>query len=159
MDFALDERIERYLNGALSPDEAIAFERGLADPVVARGFREALLIRELMKSPVGQVPEGLSLRIEEALGLTSGASAALVRQEKEAGMVRTIWESSTWWISAPLQAMPSTGSSGAGRRGFATGMAPLNTLLAPLTRLTSRDKRQTSGGLSTRLFKRLLRRS
>ena len=66
----LIERCEAYLEGALGPDGAAAFERDLVRPDVAEVFREALLLRELIRaSTADEPPEGLEERIAAQLGL------------------------------------------------------------------------------------------
>ncbi len=66
----LDERIDAYLDGLLSPSETRALERMLVRPEVAGALAEALALREILASAPGdEPPAGLADRIIAALGV------------------------------------------------------------------------------------------
>lgn len=66
----LDERIDAYLDGLLSPSETRALERMLVDPEVAAALGEALALREILATTPGDAPPaGLADRIIVALGV------------------------------------------------------------------------------------------
>ncbi|MBI5498857.1 MAG: zf-HC2 domain-containing protein [Deltaproteobacteria bacterium] len=68
----LDERIEAYLDGTLEGEEARRFERDLVQPEVTAALREALLLREILRSTLpDEAPAGLAGRIERELGVAA----------------------------------------------------------------------------------------
>jgi len=137
MDYALDERIERYLNGAMTSEETLRFERDLANPEIGRGFREALLIRELMKSSPPEVPDGLVERIQDTLGLASPAESAPASARKK-GAAGMILDSLAWMYRGPALAVtaPRAGTGGAATAGFKAGLSGFRSMLAPVGALS-----------------------
>ncbi len=104
-DMELIDRCEAYLEGVLSPEATSAFERDLARPEVAEVFREALLLRELIRaSTADQVPEGLEERIAESLGLDPETVKEKLRTARFV-RTRTALRDMSWMVRGPAMAM------------------------------------------------------
>lgn len=74
---ALDASIEDYLDGFMTPREAREFEARLTEPLVARALSEALAFRSLLSEmPPEAAPDGLTDRIEAALGVAEVAASS-----------------------------------------------------------------------------------
>jgi len=70
MTYTIEEKVEAYLDGRLSDEETLAFERDLVKKEIASVFRETLLFREMLGSlPSDDPPPGLAEHIEASLGL------------------------------------------------------------------------------------------
>jgi len=83
MTSKLEEHIEDYLNGRLSDEETVAFEKDLTKKEVANAFREVLIMRELLSSlPSDEPPAGLADRIEASLGLETVPKAGKPQSER-----------------------------------------------------------------------------
>lgn len=123
MNYPLDERIEDYLDGLMTSREARAFEEALLDPDVATALHEALALRSLLAAlPPDDAPEGLTDRIEAALGVTSAAVAARARRER-VPRLRAALAGAAWAFRGPALLANAAGADG--MRTVAYAAAPL----------------------------------
>jgi len=98
----LDERIEAYLDGALEPGEARRFERDLVRPEVAAALREALLLREILRSTLpDEAPAGLAERIERELGVAAPEERDVGRETRFPA-ARAALSGAAWAWRGPL---------------------------------------------------------
>ncbi|MBI5491095.1 MAG: hypothetical protein HY905_27435 [Deltaproteobacteria bacterium] len=98
----LDERIEAYLDGTLEGEAARRFERDLVQPEVAAALREALLLREILRSTLPEeAPEGLAERIERELGVAAPERRGAVR-ESRFPLARAALGGAAWAWRGPL---------------------------------------------------------
>jgi anti-sigma factor RsiW len=112
MNATLDDRVEAYLDGTLSPEDAAAFERELATPGNAEAFRRSLAIRTLLAAaPVPQAPDGLEERVIASLGL--GRRPGTARTAAGAAL-----QGLRWTIRGPALAW----SAGGGGHGALSGL-------------------------------------
>jgi hypothetical protein len=105
---ALDLRVDRYLAGDLSREEAVEFESALAEPELGLAFREELMIRELLQSaPPNEVPAGLNARIAQAVEqeMRAPTSLALDRESGLARRSRIAREGFSWIYRGPAMAL------------------------------------------------------
>ena len=105
------ERIDAYLDGLLSPSDARATERMLAEPDVARVLAEALALREVLNDASdAPTPPGLADRIIGALGVGDEERAAEagdgITAESSVGKVALFGAS--WMVRGPLVMLPSS---------------------------------------------------
>lgn len=126
MDQQMDQRIERYLNGALGPDETIRFEQELAEPEVFRAFQEALFIRELFKRGPAGVPEGLVQQIQDALGveqldLDDEKTVTQVR-----GVLGNILEGAGWMVRGPAMTWQAAAGDGTATAAMVDGLSTVS---------------------------------
>jgi len=137
VDRELDERVEGYLDGALSEDETCLFERDMANPDVARAVSQALMIRSVMRSPV-TVPEGLADRVAGILtGFRAFASAPEVT---DTSTWRSVLDSMGWAFSGSSMALSGASGTGSGYSAMAVGLKAVRYGLGPISLLTSRTK-------------------
>ena len=126
MSQKLEERIDAYLEGALSPEEADRFERELLDPEVAGLFAEALMLREMLASmPPDQPPEELIEQIEATLEVERAEEAA---RAPRFGRTRAALEGFSWMYRGPAMAV------GSGGRETVSGLGTIRYALGPLNR-------------------------
>lgn len=98
MDHDLEMRVEDYLDGMLTPAETRAFEARLVEPEVAALLAEALALRSLLTElPADDVPDGLTDRIEAALGVAEAAPRRFPR-------LRAMWSGASWAVRGPSHA-------------------------------------------------------
>jgi len=122
------ERCDAYLDGDLSGEEALAFERDLAArPEVAAALGSALALRELLRTmPPLSPPPGLAARIAAALPLgrqeESGRAAPLPT-------VRAALAGASWFLRGPAEAVEGTIGPA---RSAAAGLAQVRWMLGPL---------------------------
>jgi len=70
MTDTIEEQVEAYLEGCLSDEETLAFEKDLVKKEFADAFRETLMFREMLGDlPSDDPSPGLAERIEASLGL------------------------------------------------------------------------------------------
>lgn len=111
-DMDLIDRCEAYLEGVLGPDATAAFERSLVRPEVAETFREALLLRELIRaSTADEPPEGLEERIAARLGLDSEVVKEKLRTARFV-RTRTALRDMSWMVRGPGLVMAPVQASG-----------------------------------------------
>jgi len=121
----LDERVEDYLDGFMTPREVRAFESELTRPDVAQALHEALAMRSLLAElPPAEVPDGLIERIELELGIAESAPGR-VRLPR----LRAALSGAAWVFRGPAQ----IGS------GSEDSLRAANLVTAPLSRLMSND--------------------
>ena len=126
MSQKLEERIDAYLEGALSPEEAERFEQELLDPEVAGLFAEALMLREMLASaPPDQPPEELIELIEASLEVERAEEAEPVPRF---GRTRAVLSSMSWMYRGPAMAVAPGG------REAISGMGTIRYALGPLNR-------------------------
>lgn len=96
----LDRCIEDYLDGMLTPTETRAFEARLVEPEIATLMAEALALRSLLTElPADEVPDGLTDRIEAALGVAEVAS-----RFPRFPRLRAMWSGASWAVRGPSHA-------------------------------------------------------
>lgn len=96
----LDAQIEDYLDGMLTAAETRALEARLVEPEVHALLSEALALRSLLTElPADAVPEGLTERIEAALGVAEVAPARFPR-------LRAALSGAAWAVRGPSHATP-----------------------------------------------------
>ena len=125
----LEERVEDYLDGFMSPREARAFEAALLDPEVARTLHEALALRSLLASlPPEDAPEGLTARIEAALGVAVRGRPAPARDADRVRLprLRAALSGAAWAFRGPAHMAQSSGGDGLRTVGYAS--TPLSLL-------------------------------
>jgi len=126
MSQKLEERIDAYLEGALSPEEAERFEQELLDPQVAGLFAEALMLREMLAGmPPDQPPGELIELIEESLDVQRAEDAA---QVPRFGRTRAVLSAMSWMYRGPAMAVAPGG------REALSGMGTIRYALGPLNR-------------------------
>ncbi len=151
------ERIERYLDGALSRKEAIAFEKDLLEPAVAQAFREALLIRELLQNaPPHAAPEGLAERIAQDLNVEARQEERISGSERFR-TVRLIAKGASWIYEGPAMAAAGLPGTYWNMQGTPSDSSPAHYSRGPLGNWFSK-RRSGSGEKGPSLWKRLLRR-
>lgn len=127
----LERRIDDYLDGALSREEARTMERDLArDPETAKALTIALALREaLLDGP--PPPEGLEEEIMRALSVEVRAQSK--QQKKEEGRV-TSAQVLLAGVGAGLRApgLLLRGTVDAGEQPAAKGLAQARWILGPL---------------------------
>jgi len=83
---ALEERLDAYLDGLLSPSETRETERMLVRPEVAEVLAEAIAFREVLATaPPLEAPDGLDDRIIKELGLEPQVSPRRQRRVTRLG--------------------------------------------------------------------------
>ncbi len=142
MNQELDDRIEAYLDGLLSGEQAAAFERELTRPEVATAFSETLALRGLLaEAPPEQPPAGLIEQIEQALGVAPGATGAPRRPERSGEQrlprARAALRGLGWSLRGPALALANAAPTTAARDSAAAAGQGLRTVryaLGPLQR-------------------------
>jgi hypothetical protein len=131
-----EERAEAYLEGALSPDDAAAFERDLANrPEVADALGAAILLRDLLgRMPPLDPPPGLEERIVAALPIGRGPRPA-ARDAGRGDRPSTVPAfraalRGAGWLFRPTAAVMHGGSGGA--RPVAAGLGQVRWFFGPL---------------------------
>ncbi len=115
-DMEVIERCEAYLEGVLDSDVAAAFERSLVRPEVATVFREALLLRELIRaSTADDAPAGLEARIAARLGLDVETVKEKLRTARFV-RTRTALRDMSWVVRGPGLVMAPVQVSGVNLR-------------------------------------------
>jgi anti-sigma factor RsiW len=135
----LDDLADAYLDGDLSREEALAFERDLAlRPEVAEALSSALALRELLAGlPPLAPPPGLSARIARALplGREREARGAAERAPSAAGSALA---GAAWLLRVPAMAAQGATASaftaGAGLAQVRWALGPLAAQAAPALR-------------------------
>lgn len=126
MNQKLEERIDAYLEGALSPEEADRFEQELLDPEVSGLFAEALMLREMLASmPPDRPPEELIGMIEASLEVERAEEAA---RAPRFGRTRAVLSGMSWMYRGPAMAVAP-----GGREAY-SGMGTIRYALGPLNR-------------------------
>jgi anti-sigma factor RsiW len=126
MSQELEERIDAYLEGALSPEEAERFEQELLDPEVAGLFAEALMLREMLASaPPDGPPEDLIGLIEATLEVERAEEAETAPRF---GRTRAVLSGMSWMYRGPAMAVAP------GSREAISGMGTVRYALGPLNR-------------------------
>ncbi len=126
----LEERADAYLDGDLSRDDALAFERELAvRPEVAAALASALALRELLLSlPPLAPPAGLAQRITRALPL-GRASRQETAAEPALSPVRAVLGAFGWTFrataAATMGAVATAGSVSGGLNQVRWALGPL----------------------------------
>jgi hypothetical protein len=142
MNQELDERIEAYLDGLLSGEQAAAFERELTRPEVAAAFAEALALRQLLaEAPPEQPPAGLIEQIELDLGVAPGVPATPRRaqpgREQRLPRARAALHGLGWSLRGPALALAHAAPGTTARDSAAAAGRGLRTVrhaLGPLQR-------------------------
>lgn len=126
----LDDLADAYLDGDLSREEALAFERDLAlRPEVAEALSSALALRELLAGlPPLAPPAGLSARIARALPL------GRERRERRPAKAEPTAAGSALSGAAWLLRVPAMAAQGATASAFTAGagLAQVRWALGPL---------------------------
>ncbi len=145
----LEIRIEGYLDGVLSPQETLEFEKDLFDPDVAFEFRQALLLRELLRQAplLDDVPEGLVEKIVDTLTL-GGKNKKTISPPNRFQAVGVAIKGSAWIFKGPALAM---GGMSEGIRNGQKGFAYFRYVLGP--RATKQDAPRKA---SPSFFRRLI---
>ncbi len=152
----LENRIEKYLDGALSSREALEFEKELLKPEVTQAFREAIMLRELLQSAQpDEAPEGLAERIAEALQVQVKQEKKSLQQEgTRFPLVRAVLGGASWIFKGPsLAAEGMVGGVIKGQRSFAN----IRYALGPLANRASKEPDESSTAVPSR-WRRMLRR-
>lgn len=124
MNHLLDEQVEDYLDGVMTSREARAFEETLLDPHVATALHEALALRSLLAAlPPDDAPEGLTDRIEAALGVATGAVTARERQAR-VPRLRAALSGAAWAFRGPALLANPAGADGMRTVGYVTSPLP-----------------------------------
>jgi anti-sigma factor RsiW len=142
MNQELDERIEAYLDGLLSGEQAAAFERELTRPEVAAAFAEALALRQLLaEAPPEQPPAGLIEQIELDLGVAPGVPATPRRaqpgREQRLPRARAALHGLGWSLRGPALALAHAAPGTTARDSAAAagrGLRTVRLALGPLQR-------------------------
>lgn len=126
---SLIERVDAYLDGLLTPAEARATERMLADPEVAALLAEAIALREVPASAAdAPTPPGLAERIIAALELEGESAAEPTATSEDASSPgRGALYGASWMVRG-------AGAEG-GARAARAGADALRYALGPLTLL------------------------
>ncbi|MBL8784982.1 MAG: hypothetical protein JNJ59_08795 [Deltaproteobacteria bacterium] len=134
---SLEEQVEDYLDGIMTPREVRAFEASLVAPEVARALHEAVALRSLLEDlPPSDVPDGLIERIEAELGVAeAGPTRARLPR------LRAALSGAAWAFRGPAQIQSGADDS----------MRAASLVSAPFTRLMARDEPRPP------LWRRLLR--
>lgn len=129
----IDEQVEDYLDGMMTPREVRAFESSLTEPPVAQALHEALAMRCLLAElPPAEVPGGLIDRIEAELGIAE-SSPNRVRLPR----LRAALAGAAWAFRGPAQINSGTNDS---LRAASLASAPFTRLVsAPFTLFVSND--------------------
>jgi hypothetical protein len=130
----LQDRIERYLDGALDEAETIGFEQELSSTEVADRFREALMLRKLLEAlPPEHPPRGLVERIEAAMALDAeqGQMKRKAQAEARTGGIRELTKAGLRW---PVWALAGLSGGAGALRISMTGMQSIGYSLGPLGR-------------------------
>ncbi len=132
MNTSMQDRIERYLDGALDEERTRCFEQELLNEETSSEFREILLLRKVLENlPPDEPPEGLVERIESALALP----AIRPMEEKPAasdrrfGRLKAAVKAGLGW---PAYALAGFGGGFEGIKGSAVGMKTIGYTLGPL---------------------------
>jgi anti-sigma factor RsiW len=127
----LAELADRYLDGDLSRDEALAFERDLAArPELAEALSAALALRELLVVlPPVAPPAGLAARIADALPLRKERRARGAEDEREGSPVQAVLSAFTWGLRGPAVAAMGAAAPAASAT---NGVSALRWALGPL---------------------------
>jgi hypothetical protein len=123
-----EQRADAYLEGALSPEEALAFERDLAErPEVAEALAAALALSQLLEAmPPVHPPPGLEERIAAALPLGRPAPDA---PPSSLPTVRAALGGVSWFLRGPAAAVQGGMD---GTRPAAAGLSQARWMLGPL---------------------------
>jgi anti-sigma factor RsiW len=123
------ERAEAYLDGALSPEETLAFERDLAErPEAGRALAGALALRELLRAmPPLAPPPGLEERVAALLLSSLEPPRQETRARSSPGAIRSALAGAIWAVRGPAGAL-------GGAAPAAAGIAQVRWTLGPLAR-------------------------
>lgn len=142
----LDDLADAYLDGDLSREEALAFERDLAlRPEVAEALSSALALRELLAGlPPLAPPAGLSARIARALPLgrerreRRPAKAGPGAADREPTAAGSALSGAAWLLRVPAMAAQGATASaftaGAGLAQVRWALGPLAAQATPTPR-------------------------
>lgn len=121
-DGAIEGQIEEYLDGFMTPREARAFEARLMEPEVARVLSECLALRSLLAElPPSEAPDGLTDRIEAALGVAESEPRRFPR-------LRAALSGVAWAVKGPSKVAPGE------------ELAPIGLATAPFGVFRGREK-------------------
>ncbi len=125
----LEERADAYLDGSMSSEEAVAFERELAEKrEAALALGAALALREMLKElPPLRPPQGLEDRIAASLPLRAAPGAGPRRSPL--GALRAALAGASWTVRGPAVAL---GGTLGGARPAAEGLSQVRWMLGPL---------------------------
>lgn len=129
MERASGERAQEYLDGALPPEETLAFERELAErPEAGRALAEVLALRDLIRAmPPLAPPPGLEERIAALLLSSPEGPRQETRARASLGAIRSALAGATWAVRGPAGAL-------GGAVPAAAGIAQVRWMLGPLAR-------------------------
>lgn len=151
MDVDLEQIVEDYLDGLLSPPEANWLEHNLVRREVNAAWTEALVLRELLHtSGVDTLPEGLVERIEDALGPNMQKER---RRTALLGRTRSVLAGMGWAFKGP--SMAYTAAPGGTRESMA-GVGTIRYSLGPLANRSTAVKARPVK--KKPLWRRVLRR-
>jgi hypothetical protein len=151
----LEDRCDAYLEGRLSPAETARFEQDLLQERVARAFREALILRELLSTVGPDAPEEqLIARIEAALDLDAGQDHAEARRRLP--RLRAAMSGLGWIVRGPAQALQAETARTYATREVVGGFSTMRYALGPLA--TSSREPQPKPQPKPAWWRRVLRR-
>ncbi len=132
-----DERADAYLDGLLAREEALTFERDLAEkPEVAGALGSALMLREILKAlPPARPPAGLEDRIAASLPLRRPAASPAA--EARPSNVRAAIAGAIWGVRGPAAVFGGSGS-------VTAGLSQVRWALGPLAAGRSQPRRKTA---------------
>jgi anti-sigma factor RsiW len=128
----LEELADAYLDGDLPREEALAFERDLAQrPELGQALASALALRELLVGlPPLAPPAGLAARIAGALPLSRERAARQPRDaEPSASAARAALSSLSWALRGPMVAAMGVAAPAASA---SSGVSQVRWVLGPL---------------------------
>jgi len=121
------ERAQAYLDGDLSPEESLAFERELAErPEASRALAEALALGSLLRAmPPQAPPPGLEERVAALLLSSPEGPRQEARPRGWLGAIRSALAGAAWAVRGPAGALGGAGPA-------ASGIAQVRWALGPL---------------------------
>jgi hypothetical protein len=161
-----EDYVDSYLEGTLSHEETLQFERALVVPENAEVFREILLLRELLQGlPPDQCPDELVARIERELNLEfKGGKARKERRLRAPDLprLRAVLWGAGWTVRGPAMAMAPSAAAAAGTQQVTSGLGTMRYALGPLATRTSTpdpDKPSATERVAKRVKQTLWRRA
>lgn len=132
MTTSIEDRIEAYLDGDLSPEQTLEMERALARPEVAGALSRALMVRELLRSappdfPPADLLAGLHTLVQDELADGSGGQEA-VAERLRFPRLRAALTGASWSLRGPALAVASSPAA----RSTLAGLSTVRNALGPL---------------------------